>query len=455
MSAQKNTPHVVAFAFPFGSHPTPLLHLIQRLATASPGTHFSYFNTTRSNQRVLSKANLHVYNNVKAYDVDDGAPDGHVFSGNPMEAIEMFIKATPENFRKRLEDVVGETGMKATCLLTDAFLWFSVEMAEEMGIPWVAFWTSGPTPVSLHMYTDLIHSKFKENGNTKDQDQTLDFLPGMSAIRVSDLPQELLHLDRPFSRLLYDMSLALPRAAALVLNSFAGIEPIIEDDLKLKLQKVLNVGPFSSLTSPTPPSDDQGGCLSWLSNQAPASVAYLSFGTMLTPPPPELVALAEALEEKQIPYLWSFRDNSKRHLLEGFSERTKSTGKIVQWAPQLQVLAHSSVGVFITHCGWNSVMESITGRVPMICRPFFGDQMINRRLVEDVWGIGVGVEGGAFTKSGTVAALDLVLTKEGKKMREHIGKLGESASRAVAENGSSTENFKSLVGIVVSSHSVS
>ncbi|KAL0307524.1 UNVERIFIED_CONTAM: Flavonol 3-O-glucosyltransferase [Sesamum angustifolium] len=164
MSARKYTPHVVAFAFPFGSHPTPLLHLIQWLATALPGTHFSYFNTARSNQRVLSKVNLHGYDNVKAYDVDDGAPAGHVFSGNPMEAIEMFIKATPENFRRRLEDVVGETGMKATCFLTDAFLWFSVEMAEEMGIPWVAFWTSGPTPVSLHMYTDLIHSRLKENG---------------------------------------------------------------------------------------------------------------------------------------------------------------------------------------------------------------------------------------------------------------------------------------------------
>ncbi|KAL0346018.1 UNVERIFIED_CONTAM: Anthocyanidin 3-O-glucosyltransferase UFGT [Sesamum radiatum] len=104
---------------------------------------------------------------------------------------------------------------------------------------------------------------------------------------------------------------------------------------------------------------------------------------------------------------------------------------------------------------WNSVMESITGGVPMICRPFFGDQMINRRRVEDVWGIGVGVEGGAFTKSGTVAALDIVLTKEGKKMRENIEKLRECASRAVAENGSSTENLKSLVAIVISSHSVS
>lgn len=270
----------------------------------------------------------------------------------------------------------------------------------------------------------------------------------MSAIHASDLPQEFLHLDRPFSHLLYNMSLALPRAAAVVLNSFDGVDPVVENDLKSKLRKMLNVWRPSPPPPQTPPSDDQGGCLSWLSNQSAASVAYISFGTVLTPPPPELVAMAEALEEKQIPYLWSFSDYSKRHLLERFFQRTSSIGKVVEWAPQLQVLAHSSVGVFVTHCGWNSVMESITGGVPMICRPFLGDQMINRRRVEEVWRIGVGVEGGVFTKSSMMTALDRVMLKEGKKIRENVGRLREFASTAVAENGSSTENFKSLIGIV-------
>ncbi|KAK6127061.1 hypothetical protein DH2020_039202 [Rehmannia glutinosa] len=448
MSAEQKKGHVVAFAFPFGSHPTPLLHLVQRLAAAAPGVNFSYFNTAESNQKVLPTADLKSYDNIKAYDVEDGAPKGYVFSGNPLERIELFVKSTPDNFRRRLEEVVGETGLKATCLLTDAFLWFSVDMAAELGIPWVAFWTAGPAPISLHMYTDVIHSRLGQNGAAQNQDQTLDFLPGLSAIHASDLPHELLHLDQPFPRLLYDMSLALPRATAVVLNSFAGIDPDVETDLKSKLKKILNVGP-----SPPPPGIDQDGCLSWLSSHAAASVAYISFGTMLTPPPPELLALAEALEEKQIPYLWSFRDDSKRQLLQRFFEKTESVGKVVEWAPQTRILAHPSVGVFVTHCGWNSVVESITGGVPMICRPFFGDQMINRRRVQDVWRIGAGVEGGVFTKSGMMTALDVVMSVgEGKKMRENIGRLRECASRAVAENGSSTENFKSLVDIVTSSH---
>ncbi|GFQ07924.1 UDP-glycosyltransferase 78d2 [Phtheirospermum japonicum] len=164
MSTDTKNPHVVAFAFPFGSHPTPLLHLVQRLAAAAPGANFSYFNTAESNRKVLANANLQSCVNIKAYDIVDGAPEGHVFSGNHLERIEMFITATPENFRRRLEEVVAETGLKATCLLTDAFLWFSADIAEKLGIPWVAFWTAGPAPVSLHLYTDVIHDKLGQNG---------------------------------------------------------------------------------------------------------------------------------------------------------------------------------------------------------------------------------------------------------------------------------------------------
>lgn len=278
-----------------------------------------------------------------------------------------------------------------------------------------------------------------------DQDQKLDFLPGMSTIRATDLPHEFFNLDQPFSRLLYNMSLALPRAAAVIINSFTGMDPIIETDLESRLQKVLYIVPPQ-----TAPSHDENDCLAWLGTQGTASVAYISFGTMLTPPPSELGALAEALEEKQIPYLWSFRDNTKRHLLQHFFERTSSIGKVVEWAPQVQVLAHSSVGLFITHAGWNSVVESMMAGVPMICRPFFGDQMINTRRVAEDWRIGVALEAGVFTKSTTIAALDLVMFKESEKMRENIARLGECGRTALAQNGTSTQNFNSLITIVTS-----
>lgn len=82
----------------------------------------------------------------------------------------------------------------------------------------------------------------------------------------------------------------------------------------------------------------------------------------------------------------------------------------------------------------------------------FADQKLNSRTIEEVWQIGVKIEGEAFTRSGVIKAIDLVFSKEkGKKMRENIGVLKEKAKRAVETNGSSTENFKSLLNVVTNS----
>ena len=279
------------------------------------------------------------------------------------------------------------------------------------------------------------------------QDQTLDFIPGFSAIKVEDLPEGMVFGDTesPFACMLHKMGLMLPRATIVATNSFEELEPtIVTNDLKSKLQKVLTVGPFD-LSSPPPLILDASGCLPWLDNKKEASVAYVSFGSIATPPPNEIVALAEALEATGIPFLWSLREHAMNNLPKGFLERTTTHGKVVSWAPQPQVLAHASVAVFITHSGWNSVTESIVGGVPMICRPFFGDQRLNRRMVQDVWGIGIGVEGGILTKRGVMSALGLILSHEGKKMREKIGVLKELARRAVEPNGSSTQKDRKSV----------
>ncbi|XP_051127239.1 flavonol 3-O-glucosyltransferase F3GT2-like [Andrographis paniculata] len=439
MSAAGNA-HVVVFAFPFGSHAAALLDLARRMAAAAPGVRFSFFSTAATNRKVAD-----LPSNLKVYDVDDGVPDGHVLTGNPLEAIGMFIDATPENFRRQLGEAVEDAGARITCLLTDAFLWFAADVAEELVVPWVAVWTAGPTAAALHMYTDEIHRRLGDGD--RHPAGTLDFLPGMSAIRVGDLPMEILNLDTPFARLLHSMGRVLPRAAAVAVNSFDGIEPAVEDDLKSKLQKLLTVGP-----PPAPRrSEDQSGCLAWLDRHSAAAVVYISFGSMLTPPPEELAAVADAIEEEGIPYLWSIRESPQRQLLQEFFDRTESIGKVVGWAPQPEVLAHPSVGVFVTHCGWNSVTESIIGGVPMICRPFFGDQMINRRRVEETWQIGVGVGGGAFSRDAVVRALAIVMrSDEGTKFRENISRLQKCAFSAIEENGSTTLNFESLIRIATS-----
>ncbi|KAL9250545.1 Anthocyanidin 3-O-galactosyltransferase F3GT1-like protein [Drosera capensis] len=289
-------------------------------------------------------------------------------------------------------------------------------------------------------------------GPEVQEDEQLDFIPGFSPIRARDLPDGVItgDLNSPFSQMLYNMALALPKAAAVAINSFEELEHDISSYImSSKLPQLLHIGPLS-LTSPhkTPQSDNHQ-CIPWLDQHEQNSVAYISFGSVCTRPPSEIIALAEALDATGVSFLWSMNDNAKAKLPQWFMEKANEKGKVLPWAPQLPVLGHRSVSVFVTHGGWNSVSEGIISGVPMICRPFFGDQMLNRRTIESVWRIGVGVEHGAFTKDSAVRAIEKVLrSNEGKTMRKNVMFLKERAKEAAKVDGSSDRNLKSLTNII-------
>jgi anthocyanidin 3-O-glucosyltransferase len=178
------------------------------------------------------------------------------------------------------------------------------------------------------------------------------------------------------------------------------------------------------------------------------SVAYVGFGTLASLPREELIAVAEALQTTGVPFLWSLNDKSKEFLPKGFLEKTKTHGKVVPWTPQTQVLAHASIGVFVTHCGANSICESIANGIPLICRPFFGDHYMVGRMIKE-WGIGVGVEGGVITKNRLVKSLELVLGEEqGKVMREKAEALKEVVLKGV---DSAKKDLNSLADLISAS----
>nr|AEB61484.1 UDP-glucosyltransferase [Consolida orientalis] len=448
-SKSESEAHVAVIAFPFGSHAAQILNLTRRLAASAPEVTFSFFSTAKSNKAVSGSTGG--AENIKFYDVHHGVPENHSFSGNPLEEIDLFIKATPGNFIEAIHKAVEESDRKITCLTNDSFMWMGVDIAQTLQVPCVSVWAPGASSLCAHLYTDILRQNIGVGANAK-YDEYLTFIPAMEKVRAGDLPDEILkgNLDSLFARLLHKAAQVMPQADVVVINSFEELEQDIVDHLKTKFQTCLTVGPFTIVAPSISDQHDPHGCLPWLDAQPkPSSVAYISFGTMATPPPQELKALAEGIEASGVPFLWSLKDSVKLHLPHGFLERTSERGKVVPWTPQSRLLRHPAVGVIVTHCGWNSIMESIMGAVPIVYRPFFGDHMLISRFVSDIWKIGVSAGDVVFTKDGVVNALDTILHKEeGKRIRESVGMWKLKATQVVGDSGSTTHNLDKLLKIV-------
>ncbi|CAD6210524.1 unnamed protein product [Miscanthus lutarioriparius] len=106
-------------------------------------------------------------------------------------------------------------------------------------------------------------------------------------------------------------------------------------------------------------------------------------------------------------------------LSEGFAGAAVGRGLVVPWCCQVEVLSHAAVGGFLTHCGWNSILESAWAGVPMLCFPLLTDQITNRRLVVQEWRAGVSIE-----DRGTVCANEVKARIEGVMGEEDSTSLG-------------------------------
>lgn len=136
----------------------------------------------------------------------------------------------------------------------------------------------------------------------------------------------------------------------------------------------------------------------------------------------------------------------------GFEERTKARSLIVSWAPQLRVLGHPATAGFVSHCGWNSVLESISMGMPMLAYPFFADQPINSRYCVSVWRTALEFETTASDEEGRhylerqeIAAKVKALVTEGEGVRGGAIAWGEAARKAVAVGGSSYLDMAAFV----------
>jgi UDP:flavonoid glycosyltransferase YjiC (YdhE family) len=198
-------------------------------------------------------------------------------------------------------------------------------------------------------------------------------------------------------------------------------------------------------------------CIKWLDSKEPGSVIYVSFGSSTITTAEELVELAWGLADSKHNFLWIIRPDlikgDSAILPQDFLFETKEKGFVASWCPQEQVLNHPSIGGFLTHCGWNSMIESISAGVPMICWPFFGDQFANSRKSCNEWGIGLELRDGFIRDEVENIVNEILIGEKGKKVKKRVLEWKKMAEEATGFDGSSSLNLNNLVNEVLLSKS--
>jgi hypothetical protein len=230
------------------------------------------------------------------------------------------------------------------------------------------------------------------------------------------------------------------------------------------------LGPFNPLCIEKK-SNNKGRhfSLEWLDKQKVKSVIYVSFGTTTAFKEEQIIELANGLEQSKQKFIWVLRDADRgdvfkedgvRRIIElpkGFEERVKNEGIgliVRDWAPQLEILSHSSIGGFMSHCGWNSCMESITMGVPIAAWPMHSDQPRNRVLVTEVLKVGLIVKDWSHRDELVKACVvenvvrRLMATKEGDEMRQNAMNLRIEILKSMDADGVSRIELDSFIAHV-------
>ncbi|KAL5205483.1 hypothetical protein ABZP36_033692 [Zizania latifolia] len=443
------SPHVAVVAFPFSSHAPKLLAVARAVASAAPSATVSFVSTADTLPRFKAGA---APANLRFVELASGVGDGDLAGTPPWRRVELFLEAAEAGGLKQALEMAGAAGTKVTCVVGDTFM----SMAAEVGVPWVAVWTGGPTALLAHIVSDTLLQDIGEHAASRGDE--LVTYPGLGSYRVRDLPFIGTEHGGEFRRIMCllfrRVAQRVPRAAtAVAINAFPGLfPPDISAALADALPNCLPIGPYFLLPGTSAAADDTHGCLAWLDGRPACSVAYVCFGTVASLPPDELRELASGLEATGAPFLWSLREDSWPLLPPGFMDRAKAnnSGLLVPWAPQAAVLRHPAVGAFVTHSGWGAVLEGMSGGVPMVCRPFFGDQLMNARAVEHLWCFGKAFDDDKPFTSGAVAEAvkSLLAGEEGVQMRARARELQAKVVDAFGPDGGSTDNFRKLVELL-------
>ncbi|XP_028771955.1 anthocyanidin 3-O-glucosyltransferase 2-like [Neltuma alba] len=386
---------------------------------------------------------------------------------NPASFIDSVVENQKLNVRQAVSALIsGPDSPRLAGFVVDMYCSTMIDVADEFGVPTVGFFTAGAAFLGymLHIHT----LRERENVDTtalnfKDSGAQFAIPSFQNLVPANVFPGAA--LDKEWATFFYLHACRLKKAKGIIVNTFEELESHAVGSFRNADFTVYPVGPILSVGETESETIQRGSdVMEWLDGQPPLSVLFLCFGSMgCFDDDDQVIEIARSLERSGVHFVWSLRlqkptskpleapsdcSNPKDVLPEGFLERTAKSGKVIGWAPQAQILAHKAVGGFVSHCGWNSILESIYYGVPIATWPLYSEQQLNAFELARELKLGVEIsldyrmEFGDVSKSGVISAeriekgIKQVMERE-SEVRKKVKEMSEMSKRALMEGGSS------------------
>lgn len=489
-------PHVVAVPFMGQGHLIPFMELAKLLA--SQGLAVSYITTPGNAKRLepqVQGSNLDIRLVSLPLPPIEGVPPGIESTDNaPVNVIHALFASShkmSEAFEEWLDlQMVSHdeeaaqnfsplTGFSVSCIIADMCTGWAQSSGAKFGIPTVVFYTTGAFSMSV-MFSIFNYTPQK----TVEGDEEFFDVPNLSfnfKLRKSDMAVAWRDPDsHPLWGFLKEELNQSLEGRGILINTFYDLDYLgIDHIANLTGKPVWSIGPIlpravfdetgidlENISRRGKAADiGQDECLRWLDSRPPQSVVFVCLGSHFFQNDQQIGALAAGLEASEQYFVWAIKCPTADHnpkgtgvgLPEGFGERTRERGLVIWgWAPQLLILSHPSVGAFLSHCGWNSTLESVSAGVPMITWPMMGDQPFNSKFLVECLGMAITIcvdVNGVPNEEQVRRAVTLLLAEEaGKSMRKKAQELRKLAKMAVSKEGSSYKNLQDFVDDVQRLH---
>uniref|UniRef100_A0A5B7A3F4 UDP-glycosyltransferase 89B1 n=1 Tax=Davidia involucrata TaxID=16924 RepID=A0A5B7A3F4_DAVIN len=446
-----NGPHILLHPFPAPGHIIPLLDLTHLLITR--GLTVTVLLTPTYVHLLQPLLSSHPSSSIQPLVLH--APDAPTSSQFRFVA---KIRALGELYDPILKWFRSHP-TPPVAIISDFFLGWTHHLARELGVPRVVFWSSSAFQSSLSscMWRDLPKRDDPDDDNCPVSFPNVPNSPIYPWWQLSFVYREYTEGD-PDWEFVRNSMLANLVSWGVVCNSFTELERVYIDHLKKDMghNRVWAVGPLM------PPDDDlhgkRGGpsavptqdVMTWLDSKADDSVVYVCFGSHWVLTELQMRALAAAIQCSGVHFIWCVKaaDQENLAIVDGVADRVEGRGFVIRgWAPQVAILRHRAVGVFVTHCGWNSVLEGLAAGVMMLTWPLTADQFTNAKQLVDQLGVAIrACEGGSRIVPDSAELTRLLAQSVGvmRPERARVMELRDAASEAMKE-GSSSKDLDELV----------